>query len=156
MVISIVNQKGGTGKTTTAINLGSSLVLLGKKVLLLGMDVQGDLSYSLNITDFDNSISEVLLGEVNINDVIIQREGMDIIPGDISLADVELNLLDFDNREFTLKDCLSGLTGEYDYIIVDCSPSLSLLTINALCASAARTFTPIWESNILTLKCPFR
>jgi len=82
MVISIVNQRGGTCKTTTPINLSSSQVLLGKRLLLTGMDVQGDLSYALNITDFENSISDVLPGDVGVKDIVIQREGVDVVPGD--------------------------------------------------------------------------
>tara|TARA_B100000809_G_scaffold254560_1_gene291909 strand:+ start:10083 stop:10823 length:741 start_codon:yes stop_codon:yes gene_type:complete len=135
MIISIVNQKGGTAKTTTAINISSGLVKQDKKVLLLGMDLQGDISYALNITNQEKSISEVLMGEVLIQDIILQREGIDVIPTNISLADVELSIGKVENNSYLLKTYLSVINKNYDYVIIDCSPSLSLLTLNALCAS---------------------
>jgi chromosome partitioning protein len=135
MVISIVNQKGGTGKTTTAINLSSGLVESGKKVLLLGMDIQGDLSYALNIIEFKKSISDVLMDDVLIKDIVVSKEGVDVVPSDMNLADVEFTISNVEGNYFLLKEKLQEIKGQYDYVIIDCSPSLSVLTVNALCAS---------------------
>ncbi len=134
MTIAVVNQKGGTGKTTTTINLGKSLEQKGKRILLVDMDPQGSLGYSLGITDPKGTVSDLIYGEAPISDVLMTKEGMDIIPSDISLADLELSLVDADNREYRLKYILDELKG-YDYIFIDCPPSLSLLTVNALTTS---------------------
>ncbi len=134
MIISIVNQKGGTGKTTTAVNLGAALAEKKKKVLLVDMDPQGSLSYSLGITDFDQSMADVLLGETSLENIITQAENMDIAPSNTGLADTELTLFQSDNRESILKQFFSNLDA-YDYVMIDCPPSLSLLTINSLNAS---------------------
>ena len=100
-IISIVNQKGGTGKTTTSINLGSALAQQGKKVLLVDMDSQGNLGYSLGL-DVQQSISDVFNGELGLKDVIQSGEGMDIIPSDMRLVDIELSLLDIEQRHTVL------------------------------------------------------
>jgi len=134
MIISIVNHKGGTGKTTTAINLGSALALEGFRVLLVDFDAQGSLSYSLGIDENQPSISDALIGETAISDAIQTRESMDILPAFSSLADVELAIAKADEQYLHLKNALTSLTG-YDFILIDCSPSLSLLTLNALSAS---------------------
>ncbi|WP_421872071.1 ParA family protein [Marinoscillum sp.] len=134
MTIAVVNQKGGTGKTTSTINLGKSLEEKGKRVMLVDMDPQGSLGYSLGIVDKDKTIAELLYGEADLSEVIVSREGMDVIPSSVTLADVELSLVDAENREFRLKEILEQLTG-YDYIFIDCPPSLSMLTVNALTAS---------------------
>jgi chromosome partitioning protein len=134
MIISIVNHKGGTGKTTTSINLGSALTAEGYRVLLVDFDAQGSLSYSLGIDDSQATIAEVLLEEVQIDEVIQTRESIDVIPAFSSLADVELAIAKADEQYSHLKNALDGLT-EYDFILIDCSPSLSLLTLNALTAS---------------------
>ncbi|GAB4236900.1 MAG: ParA family protein [Ekhidna sp.] len=135
-VISIVNQKGGTGKTTTSINLGSALASLGKKVLLVDMDSQGNLGYSLGL-DEGPSISDVFEGTVEVKDVIQQREGIDIVPSDMRLVDIELSLVEMEDRQTFLKSKLKGFTSKYDYILIDCPPSLSILALNALYASDA-------------------
>lgn len=135
MIISIVNQKGGTGKTTTAVNLSCALAKLNKKVLLLDMDSQGHVGYSFGIAKQDITISELMVGEGTIKESIVKREGIDIIPGDNRLVDIELYLMDNKQKWFILKDILNEVKMDYDYIIIDCSPSLSLLTLNALCAS---------------------
>ena len=131
LIISIVNQKGGTGKTTTTVNLGSALARNNKKVLLIDLDPQGNLTYSLAINNFDHTIEKVLLNESNINKSVIEREGMDVIPSNTDLADVEITISGHKERESLLKNALHSING-YDYILIDCPPSLSLLTINAL------------------------
>lgn len=135
MIISVVNQKGGTGKTTSTVNIGSALALKGKKVLLIDLDPQGSLSYSLGITDFEQSIVDVFSGEVLLKDILVSREGLDVAPSVIALADIELSMADEPEREQFLTKILSQVNGHYDYVLLDCPPSLSLLTINALCAS---------------------
>lgn len=130
-IIAIVNQKGGTGKTTTSVNLGSSLASKGKKVMLIDLDPQGNLSYSLGLTEFNDTIANVLLGDVSISETLISAEGMDIAPSNVELADAELSISNAKSREQLLRSILLELKG-YDFIIIDCPPSLSLLTINAL------------------------
>jgi chromosome partitioning protein len=134
MVISIVNHKGGTGKTTTTVNLGSALAALGKKVLLVDFDAQGSLSYSLGIDESSPTIAEALLGETNVQQVLIDREGLQVLPARESLADVELSLARAEERFGHLKALLVPLS-VYDFTLIDCPPSLTLLTINALVAS---------------------
>lgn len=131
MITSVINQKGGTGKTTTAVNLASALVSKKKKVLVVDLDPQGNLSYSLGINEFDHSISDALQKEKKINEVVVEREGIDIIP-----TDQRLSKLEFGKKlsERLLRDYLRKIRG-YDFIIIDCPPSLSSLTINALNAS---------------------
>ncbi len=133
MITSVINQKGGTGKTTTAVNLASALVQKKKKVLVIDLDPQGNLSYSLGINDFDHSISEALLQKKKISELIVEREGIDIVP-----TDQRLSKLEFGSKskisEFMLRDALKKVRG-YDFILIDCPPSLSSLTLNALSAS---------------------
>lgn len=132
-IIAVVNQKGGTGKTTTTINLGSALSRLKKKVLLIDLDPQANLSYSLGIEDSKESLAEVLAGELSIDQAIISKNGLHILPGSVGMVDVELGLVNQPEREFYLKNLLSTLP--YDYILIDAPPSLSLLALNALAAS---------------------
>ena len=132
MITSVINQKGGTGKTTTAVNLASALVKKKKRVLAIDMDPQGNLTYSLGINDFEGSIGDVLLGRAELKDVLVEREGFDIAP-----TDQRLSQLEFSNKkssEYMLRDVLRKVRS-YDYILIDCPPSLSVLTLNALCAS---------------------
>lgn len=132
MKIAITNHKGGTGKTTTAINLGRSLVSLKKKVLLVDLDPQGNLSYSLGIEDGKN-IRDLFTDDVSFKDAINSVEGMDVLSSDMRLADIELTLQKVENRAFILKEILQNNIDEYDFVIFDCPPSRSLLTVNALC-----------------------
>ncbi|MEP4532330.1 MAG: ParA family protein [Cyclobacteriaceae bacterium] len=132
MIIAIVNQKGGTGKTTTTINLGRGLSESKKRVLLVDMDAQGSMGYSLGILQAKRSIAEVIQGEVAISDIIVSRENLDIAPSNVSLADLELAIADEPNRESILKGILDEVKNDYDHILIDCPPSLSLMTINAL------------------------
>ncbi len=133
-IIAIVNQKGGTGKTTTAVNLGRAIADMGKRVLLLDLDPQGSLSYYLGANSNVWTISDVILGDISLNNAIIQRENLEIIPADISLADLEVSLAGYPQREYIIKKLLLQAT-QYDYILMDCSPSLSVMTINALTAA---------------------
>lgn len=149
MIVAIVNQKGGTGKTTTTVNLGSALAQKGKRILLIDLDAQGNLSYSLGIVGFKHSMAEALLGEVKFEDILESREGMDIAPSGIGLADAELSLSEAENREGFLKDILSNISG-YDYILIDCPPSLSILTVNALNA-ADKVIVPM-QMEVLSLQ----
>lgn len=133
-IIAIVNQKGGTGKTTTAVNLGRAIADMGKRVLLLDLDPQGSLSYYLGANSNVWTISDVILGEISFNNAIIQRENLEIIPADISLADLEVSLANYPQREYLIKKLILQAPN-YDYVIMDCSPSLSVMTINALTAA---------------------
>ncbi len=133
-IFSIVNQKGGTGKTTTSLNLGSALAKLGQKVLLVDMDSQGNLGYSLGLDD-GSTIADVFEGTTEIEDIIQQREQMDIVPSDMRLVDIELSLMDMDERHNMLNSKIKHLSKKYDYILIDCPPSLSILAVNSLYAS---------------------
>ncbi len=136
--IAIFNQKGGVGKTTTAVNFSAALAEKGKKVLLVDNDPQGNLTSGVGIdkNSLDKSIYHVLINEASIEDVILHTdfERLDILPGSVDLAGAEIELIDFEDREFLLKKQILKVKDLYDYIIVDCPPSLGLLTINALVA----------------------
>lgn len=149
MVISLVNQKGGTGKTTSAVNLGSALASLHQRVLLLDLDPQGSLTYSLGIHQPKYSVSQLLMNKASLSEAIISRENMAIVPADLTLADLELSLARVQKREYKLKHLLAELPG-YNYILIDCPPSLSLLTINALNASE-QVIIPM-QMEVLSLK----
>jgi chromosome partitioning protein len=134
MIISIVNHKGGTGKTTTTINLGSALAGEGLRVLLVDFDAQGSLSYSLGIEDDSPKIENALFGEISVRDIIQEREGLHVLPASPSLADAELAIVTSENRVNHLKNLLEEIN-EYDVVLIDCPPALSLLTVNALATS---------------------
>ena len=135
----IANQKGGVGKTTTAVNLSAALTDSGKKVLLADIDPQGNATSGLGIckNDLEKSIYDVLLDEADINEVRCTTSNMDLdlIPANISLAGAEIELVSAMSRELRLKKAFEKLDKEYDYCIIDCPPSLSLLTINAFTAA---------------------
>jgi len=133
-IVSVINQKGGTGKTTTTINLGSALSKLGKKILLLDLDPQANLSYSLGIEEPEATIADVFTGDKKLAQILIHRENLSIAPGSNELVDIEISLVNQKDREHFLKKMLVAIKG-YDYILIDCPPSLSLLTVNALAAS---------------------
>lgn len=139
-VIAIANQKGGVGKTTTAINLAASLSVLEKKVLIIDADPQANTTSGLNFApdnDQKRTLYEVMIGEIGIEDALIQTEIplLHMIPSHINLVGVEIEMLDAEERESILKKSLEPVRDSYDYIIIDCSPSLGLITVNALTAS---------------------
>ena len=138
-VMAIINQKGGVGKSTTAINLSAALGELGKQVLLVDLDPQGNSSSGLGIekSQVHNCVYDVLLNDVAIEDVIIPDvgEGLDLVPATINLAGAEVELVSEMARENRLKDAVESLRGKYDYVFIDCPPSLGLLTVNALVAA---------------------
>ena len=133
-VISIANHKGGVGKTTSAINIGAGLNKLGKKILLIDLDPQANLSQSLGIADQERTIYGALRGEYKITPLQITK-GLDIVPSTLDLSGAEVELSGEAGREYILKELLEPLRSSYDYIIIDSPPSLGLLTINALTAS---------------------
>ena len=134
MIIGVINQKGGTGKTTTTINLGVALAQKKKSVLLIDLDPQGSLSYALGV-EFEESLSDVFEGKVSLSSILQETEGLSVAPSDVELADIELSLSDAEDRELFLKNILRDLEAEFDYVLIDCPPSLSSLTVNALTAS---------------------
>lgn len=133
-IITIINQKGGTGKTTTAMNLGSALAASGKKVMLVDVDPHACLTYSFGIPDSNGTMADVLSGSMAFEEILVEREGMSIAPASTRLADVELSLRDRPGRENLLRGSLAGKDA-FDYILIDSPPSLSILTLNALRAA---------------------
>jgi chromosome partitioning protein len=140
-IIAVTNQKGGVGKTTTSVNLGACLAYIGQKVLLVDIDPQGNATSGVGVEkgDVHQCIYDVLVDDVDVNDTVKQSkvENLSIIPATISLAGAEIELVPTISREVRLKKALEKVKDEYDYIIIDCPPSLGLLTINALTASDA-------------------
>ncbi len=133
-ILAICNQKGGTGKTATAVNLGPALAVLGKKVLLIDLDPQANASYTFDLNGSAGSIVEVLQGKQTLQAMIVNKEKINIIPSHRALADLELALISKIGREMILKRSLAEIHG-YDFVIIDCPPSLSILTIAALAAA---------------------
>jgi chromosome partitioning protein len=136
-IISIANQKGGVGKTTTAINLSSLLAAAEKKTLLVDIDPQANSSSGLSVTNQQISVYDVLADKVHITDAIISTfmPFLDLLPSNINLVGAEIELVDVEGREAKLKNSLREISDKYDFILIDCPPSLGLLTLNALTAS---------------------
>lgn len=148
-IIAIVNQKGGVGKTTTAVNLCSALAKKGKKVLLIDEDPQGNATSGLGVQkNLDNSIYDVLINETEIEEAIKETsiKNLSLCPSNINLAGAEVELVSLDKRETRMKDKLKRIKDNYNYIIIDCPPSLGLLTINALTAA---------DSLIIPIQCEY-
>jgi chromosome partitioning protein len=148
-IIAIANQKGGVGKTTTAVNLAAALAQAPRKVLLIDMDPQGNatMASGFDKRDLAHSTLEVLLGECDAQAAIVtSSEGYDLLPGNIDLTAAEIQLMDLPGRENRLKAALEPIRGNYHYLIVDCPPSLSLLTLNALAAA---------DSVIVPMQCEY-
>ena len=145
-IIAIANQKGGVGKTTTAINLSACLAEKGKRVLSVDMDPQGNMTSGLGLdkNSVDNTIYDLIIGEVTIEEAVKRNihENLDIIPTSIDLSGAEIELLDEENKEYILKNELYKVKENYDFIIIDCPPSLSILTINAM-TTADSVLVPI-------------
>ena len=148
LTVVFANQKGGVGKTTSTVNIGAYIAEAGKKVLLVDFDPQGNLSSSVGVRKPEVGVYDVLIGKVSPRDAIVStpQAGMDILPSDLSLSGATVELADAEGRENYLKRALMPIESEYDYILIDCPPSLGVLTINGFVAA---------QSVIVPLQCEF-
>jgi chromosome partitioning protein len=149
-VISVSNQKGGVGKTTTTINIAAFLAEKGKKILIIDIDPQGNAGYGLGINteEIETTIYEVLINQIPIEEAIFKTEieNLYIIPANIHLSGAQVELLNFEKREFILKEMLKKARKDFDFIFIDCPPSLGILTVNSLVAA---------DSVLIPLQCEY-
>ena len=150
-IIAVANQKGGVGKTTTAINLSAALSSMGKKILVIDMDPQGNTTsgFGINKEEIENSSYELLLGNADIEECIIPqafKKHLSLIPSTINLAAAEIELIGIQEKEYLLRNALSSIKDRYDYVFIDCPPSLNVLTINSLCAG---------QSVLIPIQCEY-
>lgn len=145
-IIAVANQKGGVGKTTTAINLSACLAEKGQKVLVVDIDPQGNTTSGFGIDKeaLANTIYELILGECELPDCLIKNiiDNLDVLPANVNLAGAEIDLIGVDNREYILRDKISETAKEYDFVVIDCPPSLTMLTVNAM-TTADTVLVPI-------------
>lgn len=145
-IIAIANQKGGVGKTTTSINLSACIAAKGKKVLVIDIDPQGNTTsgYGIEKNDLENTIYELILGDCSVEDCILKNviPNVSILPSNVNLAAAEIELIGVERKEYILRNEIDWVKDRYDYIIIDCPPSLSLLTVNAM-TTADSVLVPI-------------
>jgi len=149
--IAFTNQKGGVGKTTTTVNTGAGLANLGYRVLLVDMDPQANLTYSvkLNSNRIDKNVYHLLKGDADVTDIIMKHKQFDILPSSIELSGAEMELVNIPAREMLLKDALQEVSGKYDFVLIDCPPNLGVLTLNAF--TAADELVIVLQSEYLAL-----
>jgi chromosome partitioning protein len=145
-IIAVANQKGGVGKTTTSTNLSACLAEKGKKVLLVDIDPQGNATSGVGIdkNDLENTVYDMIIGECSIDECLIKEalENLDVLPSNVNLSGAEIDLIGIDDREFILKKNIDKIKDNYEYIIIDCPPSLNMLTVNAM-TTANTVLVPI-------------